>query len=87
MKVYIVVGLIISNDDIFPSISKYGIKSNIQSAKDELKLITKELREDIKKHNIKILSSEKYDTKISFELDNGTIEEYQIMERTVDFKD
>lgn len=87
MQAYIVVGLFISDDEIFTSISRYGVKSDLKSAMKELEIIKKEFIKEAKENGNRILSSKVFDTKISFELDNGTIEEYEIMERTIDFKD
>ena len=84
-KVYVVIGLIDNEGSTtFATLSEYGVKSTLEKAQQELNSIYNELLEEIKENGLNIVEQERIDNKLTIEYDNGSYEEYIIVESYID---
>ena len=92
-KVYVVLGHYLSNstsNESYSILGKYSIKSTLEKAQEELKLIKKEIIADYVDYNgLDINNLDIKETANSLEIvyGNEDIEEYKIEERFIDLED
>ena len=87
MKVYVVVGFFNGNDSYY-ILSRYGVKSTLEKAQEELKIIKREILEELENNNIDVNSIEikENDTRLTIIYGNDDVELYQIEERELDYE-
>ena len=92
-KVYVVLGHYLSNstsNNSYSILSEYSIKSTLEKAQEELKLIKKEIIADYVDYNgldINNLDIEETANGLKIVYGNEDIEEYKIEERFIDLED
>lgn len=83
-KIFIIKG--VEETDSNPAnaiVSKFGVKTNMESAKRELQEVIKEIKQDIEENGNTIIKERIYDTEFYIELDNGDTFDYEIIEREI----
>lgn len=82
-KVYIITGAYLCSDDLGVNLSNYCVKSTLEKAKEELRLIKKETIEDLEENDVDydLVETEKC---LKFYYDNDDIDIYEIFERNID---
>lgn len=83
MKVYIVKGLCISEDDIFAIISEYGVQKTLKGAKKELENTYNEIIEMYQENEIEIIENNYYKDGFVVTNENDETYTFKIEERTI----
>ena len=85
-KVYIVVG-VFNGDNVYSILSRYAVKSTLEDAKEELKLIEKEITSDYEDNGMSAdwLTFKHGETSLKVIYGNDYEETYTIEERIIDY--
>lgn len=83
MELYIILGCKCDYDNAYGIISEYGIKTSLESARNELQNVYNEIVEENKKNDIQYDSIEFENDRIFVEYQEGIFEEYKIIHRNI----